>query len=153
TARILRGETVGNFETRRRKKNGDDIHVSVTASPIKDSTGEIFGVSMVARDITERKRAESRMRRLCESNVQGVLVWRTDGTIAEANDAFLKIIGYTREDLQEGRINWVELTPSEYLARDEIALKELAATGVCTPLEKEYIRADGTRVPILLGAA
>jgi len=104
-------------------------------------------------DITERKRTEGRFRRLVDSNAQGVMFWNTKGEITGANDAFLRIVGYTREDQQAGRIAWAAITPPEYAHLDELSLRELEATGICTPFEKEYIRKDGTRVPILLGAA
>ncbi|WP_239190911.1 PAS domain-containing protein [Candidatus Nitrotoga sp. HW29] len=98
-------------------------------------------------------REQVRMRRLMDSNVQGVLFWNMKGLIFEANDAFLRIVNYTREDLGAGRLAWTEMTPSEYAHLDRYGLEEIAATGVCTPFEKEYIRKDGSRVPVLLGAA
>lgn len=105
------------------------------------------------QDITERKLADNRFRRLFESNIQGVVYWNSNGAITGANDAFLRIIGYDRADLENGRINWVVITPLEYADTDEQALAEIAAYGICKPFKKEYIRKDGTRVPILLGAA
>jgi PAS domain S-box-containing protein len=108
---------------------------------------------VVAEDITERKRIETRFRRLVDSNVQGVIFWNTQGRITEANDSFLRLTGYNRQDLAMGLIDWVAMTPAEYAGRDEQALKELAANGVCAPYEKEFIRKGGGRVPILLGSA
>ncbi len=112
------------------------------------------------RDQTERRKAEAtqresdgRFRRMVESNMQGVIFWNKSGAISGANDAFLAITGYTRADLEAGRIDWVAMTPPEYAHLDRHALNEIAATGICTPLEKEYLRKDGSRVPILLGAA
>jgi PAS domain S-box-containing protein len=75
------------------------------------------------------------------------------GEIVGANDAFLQIIGYSRDDLAAGRINWPDLTPADYADADRKALAELISTGRCLPYEKEYICKDGTRVPILLGIA
>ena len=105
------------------------------------------------RDITERKRVEARFRRLVDSNAQGVMFWNTNGLVTGANDAFLKLVRYTREDLLAGRINSVAMTPREYAGLDLHALKEIAASGACSPYEKEFIRKDATRVAILLGAA
>ncbi len=105
------------------------------------------------RDITERKRNEARFRRLVDSNAQGVIFWNTKGEILEANDAFLSLVGYTREELEAGLINWVALTPPEYADLDRKCLEEIAAKGKSVPYEKEYICKDGSRVPILLGAA
>ncbi len=76
-----------------------------------------------------------------------------EGQLTEANDSFLRLVGYTRADLESGPIDWVAMTPPKYADLDQHALRELAATGVCTPFEKEYVRKDGTRVAILLGAA
>ncbi len=104
-------------------------------------------------DITERRQNEERFRRLFEANMLGVMFWSTRGEIHEANDAYLKIVGYSREDLVTGKVNWMEMTAPEYVERDEQALREVAATGVCQPFEKEFFRKDGSRVPVLVGGA
>ena len=123
------------------------------SAPVRGKDGKDYGRIWSFRDITERKRGESRFRRIVSSNAQGVIFWNRKGEISEANDAFLRLVRYTREDLQAGRLNWIALTPAEYVASDQRCLDEVAAHGACTPYEKEYIRKDGTRVPILLGAA
>ncbi|MBD0264603.1 MAG: PAS domain S-box protein [Tolypothrix sp. Co-bin9] len=97
--------------------------------------------------------SESRFRRLAESNIIGVIVGDMDGAIAEANDAFLKMVGYTREDLVSGRVRWREMTPPEYIEVSDRSIVELKSKGVHAPFEKEYIRKDNSRVPILLGSA
>ncbi|MBD2506465.1 PAS domain S-box protein [Nostoc muscorum FACHB-395] len=97
--------------------------------------------------------SEMRFSRLAESNIIGMIV--TDiknGSIIEANDAFLKMVGYTREDLSANQMNWREITPPEYLLLSERSVEELRTTGVCKPFEKEYICKDGTRVCVLLGS-
>jgi len=104
-------------------------------------------------NITERKKMEARFRRLVDSNAQGVIFWNMKGQITEANDAFLNLMGYSRADLAGGPIDWVAMTPPKYAKADQRAMKELAATGTCKPYEKEYVRKDGSRVPILIGAA
>ncbi len=152
-ARIREGKSIRHFDTVRLRKDGSAVDVSVTVSAIKGPDGSIIGASKVARDITERKRIEARFHRLVDSNAQGVIFWNTQGEISEANDAFLDMVGYTREDLKAGRLGWAAMTPPEYAALDQQALAEIAAKGVCLPFEKEYIRKDGSRVPILLGAA
>jgi PAS domain S-box-containing protein len=107
----------------------------------------------VCTDITEQKRVEARFRRLVDSNVQGVYFWNTQGETTDANDAFLRIVGYSRDDLDAGRVRWSDMTPLELIEQDRRALKELALTGVCEPFEKEFIRRDGSRVPIFVGPA
>ncbi len=111
-----------------------------------------YVVAMV-RDITERKRNEARFRRLVDSNAQSVFFWNTKGEITGANDAFLSLLHYTREDLKAGRIGWRAITPPEYADLDRRALEDTAYTGACTPYEKEFIRKDGSRVAVLVGAA
>jgi len=141
--KIRQGESVEHFETRRVTREGRLIDVSVTASPIKDAMGQILGVSKVARDITERKRNEERFRRLVNSNVQGVIFWSKSGRILEANEAFLAMTGYTREDMLAGRINWMAMTPPEYGELDRAILRELAARGICTPVKKSIFARMG----------
>src|SRR5262249_23103614 len=76
-----------------------------------------------------------------------------EGRIIEANDAFLAMVGYCRDDLVAGRIRWTEMTPAEWHADDRRRLAEMQATGRAAPVEKEYVRKDGSRVPVLVGAA
>ena len=101
----------------------------------------------------ERRASEARFRRVVESAMIGILFWDVQGRIMDANDAFLRIVGYTREDLEAGRIDRRAITPPEYEAGDANALEEFAATGTYTPFEKEYIRKDGSRVPVIVGGA
>ncbi len=109
------------------------------------------------RKVEERTRQllerEARIRRLVDSNIIGIIFWQLDGTITDANDAFLAMVGYTREDLASGKIRWPEMTPPEYRAVDERAVEELRTAGSTAPFEKEYVRKDGSRVPVLLGGA
>ncbi|PSB23044.1 hypothetical protein C7B76_01240 [filamentous cyanobacterium CCP2] len=126
--------------------------------PIENASGKRMLAGM-ALDMTDQKRledelrqSEARVRRLVESNVIGVIVADLNGAILEANDAFLDMIGYTREDLEQNRIRWREMTPPEYAEVSRYSVMELETKGVCTPFEKEYIRKDGSRVPILLGS-
>jgi PAS domain S-box-containing protein len=152
-AHIAKGERVQHFETIRVRKDGRRFDVSATISPIKDVEGKVAGVSIIIRDVTERKRVEARFRRMVDSNAQGVFFWNTKGEIIGANDAFLRLVRYSREDLEAGRIAWAAMTPPEYADLDRRGLAEVAANGVCTPYEKEFIRKDGSRVPIFIGAA
>ena len=106
-----------------------------------------------ARLYNDLKKGEARIRRLVEANIIGIHIWTVDGGIVEANDAFLQLVHYTRDDLVSGRIRWPDLTPLEWRERDEEALSELKATGAFKPFEKEYLRKDGSRVPVLIGGA
>ncbi|WP_083588017.1 ATP-binding sensor histidine kinase [Bradyrhizobium erythrophlei] len=101
-------------------------------------------------DLGER---EARIRRLVDSNIIGIMIGDSHGRIIEANEAFLDLLGYGREDLVSGRIRWTKLTPAEWAAADEAAIAELNATRTCKPYEKEYFRKDGSRVPVLVGGA
>jgi PAS domain S-box-containing protein len=101
-------------------------------------------------DLGER---EARIRRLVDSNIIGIFIGDSRGHIIEANDAFLDMLGYSREDLVSGRIRWTKLTPAEWAPADQDALAQMSATGSCRPFEKEYFRKDGSRVPILVGGA
>ncbi len=111
-------------------------------------------------EIAERQRAEEALRitqaqlqRLVESNIIGILVGDFTGHILYANDALLDMLGYSREDVKTGKMSWADLTPSEMLHLDNAALKELQETAVYKPHERVYIHKDGTRVPVLIGAA
>jgi len=97
--------------------------------------------------------SEERFRQLVESNIIGMMVSDFDGNVSEANNAFLRMLGYTREDLAGGRIRWNAITPHEFAERDEDAAAELKSLGACTPFEKEFIRKNGARVPVLIGSA
>ena len=109
---------------------------------------------------SERKRAEekvrereARIRRLVESNIIGVFFWDLSGAITDANDAFLQMVGYSRQELMSGKIQWTSLTPPAYHAADAQRIKEFKQTGSLPLFEKEFLRKDGSRIPILMGAA
>ncbi|PRX97550.1 ATP-binding sensor histidine kinase [Paraburkholderia sp. BL25I1N1] len=96
---------------------------------------------------------ESRIRRLFDANIIGIFFGDLSGNATEANDAFLQIVGYTRQDLLSGNISWVDMTPPQYREADLRHVETLRRTGSCQPYEKEYIRKDGRRVPVLVGSA
>jgi len=103
------------------------------------------------RDLENR---EGKIRRLVDANIVGIFIWNLEGQIVEANDAFLRMVGYDREDLVSGRLRWTDLTPPEWLDRDERHwMPELKMSGSLPPFEKEYFRKDGSRVPVLIGVA
>ena len=140
----------------------DGVHYyEYILTALRNSNQTIEGVISVYHDITEHKRAEkslreseARFRRLFESNLIGVAFWNVDGFIIDANDAFLQLAGYTRDQFATlDRINWRELTSVEYKDLDDRALLEVQTTGVSRIYEKEYLHRNGKRVPIVLGIA
>jgi PAS domain S-box-containing protein len=127
---------------------------------LRDRSQQIIGCIGIALDVTEldqarrsQKRSEERIRSLVDANVIGVVIWDSEGRIQDANEAFLDLVGYTREELLSGAISWREITPAEYRHLDDRALAAMEATGKCTPYEKEYVARGGARVPVLVGAA
>jgi PAS domain S-box-containing protein len=100
------------------------------------------------RDLADR---EGKIRRLVDANIIGIIVADAEGRIFEANDAFLHILGFDRDDLVSDNVRWNELTPPEWRDRTARALEELLMTGTAQPFEKEYFRKDGSRVPVLIG--
>lgn len=158
-AHLTRGEKC-EAEFRMRHVSGEYRYCIARGKAQSDARGCPFRMSGIISDITERKQleealrvSESRFRRLAESNVIGIILTDLRGSILEANQAFLEIMGYTKRDLISGRLHWQEMTPPEYALLDQQAIAQLRTTGVCPSFEKECIRKDGSRVPILLGAA
>src|SRR5262249_41038546 len=96
---------------------------------------------------------EAKIRRLVDSNIIGIMITDLGGEIREANDAFLAMLGYSRDDLVSGRIRWTDMTPPEWNETSDRAKAQMIATGSCEPFEKEYFRKDGTRLAVLVGAA
>jgi PAS domain S-box-containing protein len=90
---------------------------------------------------------------LVDANIIGIYLWALEGRIIEANDTFLRMVGFDREDLVSGRLRWTDLTPPEGRDRDARAVEGLKTTGRLPPGEKEYFRKDGSRVPVLIGSA
>jgi PAS domain S-box len=109
-----------------------------------------LALAQANRDLAER---EAKIRRLVDANIIGIFVSGLKGRILEANDAFLHLVGYDREDLVSGRIRWTNLTPSEWRERDKRGLAELSSNTIAQPYEKEFFRKDGSRVPVLIGGA
>jgi PAS domain S-box-containing protein len=112
-------------------------------------------ISRLYGDLQER---ETKIRRLVDANVIGITVTdikgqMIEGQMIEANDAFLEMVGHTREDLISRRLRWTDLTPPEWHDRTLRAIADLKRTGTVQPYEKEYFRKDGSRVPVLIGGA
>jgi PAS domain S-box-containing protein len=101
------------------------------------------------RDLADR---EAKIRRFVDANIIGIVVFTLDGQIVEANEAFLRMVGYDRADLVADGLRWTELTPAEWRDRDALTVAELKTIWTVQPFEKEYFRKDGSRVPVLIGS-
>jgi formate hydrogenlyase transcriptional activator len=142
------------------KKDGSRFWANAITMAVTDESGELRGYARVVRDFTDRherdeklRRSRARIRQIPQhSTIAGVVSGEFD-QIPEANDAFLAIVGYDRADLLAGRLRWPDLTPPEYAPLDELAHEEGLRFGACTPFEKELLRKDGTRVPVLVATA
>ena len=142
------------------KKDGSRFWANAITMALKDEDGKLQGFARIVRDFTDRHERDEKLRhdraRLrpvpAKPTIAGIVSGEFD-RIPEANDAFLEMVGYTREDLLEGRLNWPDLTPPEYSPLDELAHEEGLRFGACTPFEKELISKDGTRVPVLIATA
>lgn len=154
-------------------------HTTVTAIPAENGSGfyALFSIEDVT-DLTRRienyrkmrnqalqegkvrqraekalRESEARVRRLVESNIIGIIIADFNGNLHEANDAFLQIGGYDRQDFMEGKVRWTDMTPEEYRYPDERAIEQVKAKGTCTPYEKEFTLPDGSRVSVMVGIA
>jgi PAS domain S-box-containing protein len=141
------------------RKDGTEISIDDSGAPIKDAKGITFGVVLVFRDITERRKAEIMLRQVEERNrlladilehaSQPFGIGLPDGSLGIVNKAFCELTGYTAEELKT--LDWAKvLTPPEYLSMEAEKLAELVKTGQPVRYQKEYIRKDGSRVPIEL---
>ncbi|HEY9665752.1 MAG TPA: PAS domain S-box protein [Coleofasciculaceae cyanobacterium] len=165
--RVLSTKEPFHLEFRVRQKEGSYITVEDRGYFFLDGTGKNAHMVGFVVDITARKRAEvereqafralqrseARFRCLVESNIIGIMLADLKGNITEANNAFLQMVGYSHEELRSRHLRWDELTPPEYRPKDEGAITELINSSVCTPFEKEFIRSDGSRIPVLVGGA
>ncbi len=169
----------GNYTRQTVEVPMGDRWFRVTLDPVVSSDGVLLGAVKILSDITTRKRAdeerarllaaeqqgriklqntldalqvtESRARQVFGSNLIGIVVGDSAGRVREANDYFLRLIGYRREEIAQ--IDWRALSAPECRDLDANGMEELARYGICTPYEKTYICRDGKRVPVLIGAA
>lgn len=139
-------------------RNGNEIPIENNGSPIRDDRGKMIGTVLVFRDVlakkvAERQLAESekRFKALVQSSIIGIVLATTKGKLIEANDAFLDMVGYTREDMQLGKVRLDKITPKKYLDQDKEMAAQLRKYGYYSPKEKEYVRKDGVQIPVLIG--
>lgn len=148
-----------NIETTIIPVDGSTERIVVSTGNIRQGSGssseKIVGI---IQDITDKRKLEEDIRKTNEkisaffnSPIIGILIGDIHGTVSLANSEYLRIIGYSEDDLHSGRIKWNEITPVEFSALDEHAIKVAKERGSCTPFEKQYIRSDGTRIWVLVG--
>ena len=159
------GTIWGIMHSDRRKFDAEDDRVMASLGKFASSAYQALAhIEELKIQVAEREKAEAevrqlargleaKIRRLVDANVVGIVMWDLEGTITGANDAFLRMVQYDREDLASGRLRWADLTPIEWRGHDERAIADLKATGSFQPFEKEYFRKDGSRVPGLVGGA
>jgi len=149
------------FEQRYRVRAADGSwrHVLARAKLTRDEAGQAAWMPGVALDITRQQEvedalraSEARFRRLVDANVIGILRYRVDGSIIDANQSFLDMLGYSRADVEAGRLSSSTLTPPEWTAASQRAIAQLRRTGRMDNLIKEYYRKDGSRVSVQMGA-
>ncbi len=130
-----------------------------TADDVRLATIEELNIEIAARkraetEIRQRNdRLEAKIRCLVDSNIIGIFILDREGRILECNDAFLHLVGHGRDELDAGVLRWTDMTPQDWRDADEWLLGEVRGTGAVQTYEKEFLRKDGTRVPVLLGAA
>jgi PAS domain S-box-containing protein len=138
-----------------RREDGTEFPIEIMLSPLESAEGIL--ITAAIRDISARKAAEEALRvalgnfqDLVDADIVGVFFARQDGRVFYANDYFLDLLGYTREELEHGEVDWRAMTPPEWLQLTDKALDELREQGSSKPFEKEYMRRDGSRVPVFL---
>ncbi len=159
---LSRAAAGGHFGTEnwRIKKDGSRFWANSITMALRDDTGNLQGFARIVRDFSDRHAKDEKLRKSraqgpkggAHSAVTCVASCEFD-QIPEANDAFLALAGYSREDLAAGRMHWPDLTPAEYVPLDDLAHEEGLRFGACTPYEKEMMRKDGTRVPVMVATA
>jgi PAS domain S-box-containing protein len=151
-----------------------DAVLSVRVQPLRDASGVPTRLLVLANDVTAEVRArqeleqqversqrdrealarsEARLQRIVDSNIAGICFWKLDGQLLEANDAFLRIVGYSRDDVRTGSLNWAALTTTEMSHQRAAALVSLQEHGVYPTTELSLLRKDGEAVPVLIGGA
>ena len=145
------GEIFGTICVLDRKSNGySELYLRLLLQWRDVLQADLRSIAATQREIEQR---EAKIRRLVDANIIGIIIWNMDGKILDANSEFLRIVGYDQQDLLSGRVSWADMTPPEWRDRDALTISELKNKGAVQPFEKEYIRKDGSRIPVLIGVA
>ncbi len=137
------------------RSDGSRFWANSITLALHDDAGQLQGFARIVRDFTDRRELDEKLRRsrartqsvTPEAGIAGVISGEFE-RIPEANEAFLAMVGYSQQDVEDGRVDWMHLTPPEYAGLDELAHEEALQSGACSPYEKELIRQDGSRVRV-----
>ncbi len=142
------GEVVAIFELLSREPRSVDRGLAEMLAAALAPLGTLF------RQERERTRRESEAvsRRLFESPMIGIVFWERNGRVLDANDAFLGMVGYDRDELRTGALSWRQLSVDDDRL-DEWVFRQIEATGVCPPFERDCVRKDGHRLTVLMGGS
>jgi PAS domain S-box-containing protein len=160
--RVLSGETVtieNQLFRYTREDTPTDSWFDLSYTPLHAPGGSVAGIFTIGLETTSRmlaerensrvnralRQSEQRLKRVLETEAVGVIFFNLDGFVIDANDVFLRMTGYTRDDIATGQLHWRPLTPPEFVAASEAQMERFAETGRIGPYEKEYILKDGTR--------
>jgi PAS domain S-box-containing protein len=124
-------------------KNGSRVFIEGVTNALHDAEGRFRGFLKIGQDVTERRAIEERLRSALAIRTVGVVFWGPDFRLSEANDAFLQMSGFSRDEALG--TPWQELTPEEFHPASLQAIEELRTRGEATPYEKQYLRNDGSR--------
>ncbi|WP_331593586.1 PAS domain-containing protein [Pedomonas sp.] len=154
--RSLRGEDASQPVNFRHVQGGEERWIRASAAPLRDSAGQVTGGVLVAQDVTDEvnnqralRQSEERLRKMLEIGTVGIIFFRIDGCIVEANDAFFAMTGYTRDQVAAGALRYDDLTYTGWEWRDHQTFSELSATGQSGPFEMEFSLRDGSRKWVL----
>ena len=153
--RVLKGESMvltNQCYRYARQDTVEDLWFNLSYSPVHADDGTVAGILAIGLDTTAgvlaqrgKSEAEVRLKRVLETDAVGVIFFNYAGVVVDANDVFLRMMGYTREEIAAGDFTWRTFTPSEWVPASEEQMRKCADTGRMGPYEKEYILKDGTR--------
>jgi PAS domain S-box-containing protein len=166
-AQAIEDHTEFSVEFRFVKGDGSIGWMEGRGLPQYDEEGNPEFVYGVGIDITDRirdelekvrisnevKRTEARFKELIETATVGIIVNDSEGVFLFVNQPLLKMLGYCQEDVERRMLRWSMIQAPDRVSHDDLALEQLQATGKCEPYETEYIRRDGSRIPVYVGAA